>query len=244
MMTIASMTAAAQTDSDVPTFRTWAPTPPMGWNSWDCYYSTVTEKIVKQNADYMHDNLLEYGWEYVVVDIRWYANHPSSGGGWYNQTNNPDCQLDKYGRYVPSPTRFPSVMVDGKNEGFKALADYIHQKGMKFGIHIMRGLPKYILDNPTAYKLKGADNVAWSQVYKSKNPECAWLQDNLTIRNNQYGQLYYNSIVDLYASWGVDFIKVDDMSRPYYKNEIGRLYPVAAHQSRLPAHACLWTECP
>lgn len=224
LMAVATATVQAQTaDTNVPTFRTWAPTPPMGWNSWDCYYSTVTEKIVKQNADYMHDNLLEYGWEYVVVDIRWYANHPSSGGGWYNQTNNPDCQLDEYGRYVPSPTRFPSVMVDGKNEGFKALADYIHQKGMKFGIHIMRGLPKYILDNPTAYKLKGAEDVAWSQVYKSKNPECAWLQDNLTVRNNQYGQLYYNSIVDLYASWGVDFIKVDDMSRPYYKNEIAML---------------------
>ena len=209
--------------NDMAEFRTWALTPPMGWNSWDCYYSTVTEKLVLQNAEYMRDNLKDYGWEYVVVDIRWYANHPSSGGGWYNQDNNPDCQLDEYGRYVPSPTRFPSVMQDGRNEGFKALADKIHQMGLKFGIHIMRGVPKYILDNPSAYKLKGSKTTAWSQVYKSKSPECAWLQDNLTVRNNQYGQLYYNSIVDLYAQWGVDFIKVDDMSRPYYKNEIEML---------------------
>ena len=222
VMIIASITAMAQ-NSDAPTFRTWAPTPPMGWNSWDCYYSTVNERIVLQNAEYMRDNLKEYGWEYVVVDIRWYANHPSSGGGWYNQDNNPDCQLDEYGRYLPSPTRFPSVMQNGKNEGFKALADQIHAMGLKFGIHIMRGLPKYILNAPENYKLKGSETTAWSSVYKNKNPECAWLQDNLTVRNNQYGQLYYNSIVDLYAQWGVDFIKVDDMSRPYYKNEIAML---------------------
>lgn len=208
------------TESD---FRKWALTPPLGWNSWDCYYSTVTEDIVMQNADYQQKNLLEYGWEYVVIDIRWYANHPSLGGGWYNQVKTPECQLDEYGRYVPSPTRFPSAMQKGRNEGFKALADAIHERGMKFGIHIMRGMPKYILDNPGAYKLKGAEDADWSLVYKDTQPECAWLQDNLTVQDNQYGQLYYNSIIELYASWGVDFIKVDDMSRPYYDKEIAML---------------------
>lgn len=214
------LTTSAQTIAE---FRTWAMTPPMGWNSWDCYYSTVTEDIVLKNAQYMKKNLLEYGWEYVVVDIRWYANHPSLGGGNYNQSNNPDCQLDEYGRYLPSPTRFPSVMKDGKNEGFKALADKIHAMGLKFGIHIMRGLPKYILDNPSAYKLKGSEATSWSRVYTSKNPECAWLADNLTVNNNTYGQLYYNSIIDMYAEWGVDFIKVDDISRPFHTNEIAML---------------------
>ena len=211
-------------DADgIPKFRSWAQTPPMGWNSWDCYYSTVNEKLVLQNARYQRDNLLEYGWEYVVIDIRWYANHPSLGGGWYNQERNPDCQLDEYGRYVPSPRRFPSAVKDGRNEGFKALADSIHAMGMKFGIHIMRGLPKHILDNPSAYKLKGAESTDWSKVYKSTTPECPWLQDNLTLRNNEFGQMYYNSIIELYASWGVDFIKVDDMSRPYYNKEIEML---------------------
>ena len=127
-------------------FRKWALTPPMGWNSWDCYYSTVNEKITMANARAQKRKLLPYGYDYVVVDIRWYADHPSNGGGWYNQTN-PDCRLDEYGRYIPSPTRFP--------KGFKWMADSIHRMGMKFGIHIMRGLPKYILDNPSAYKLKG-----------------------------------------------------------------------------------------
>ena len=207
-------------------FRKWALTPPMGWNSWDCYYSSVTEAEVLQNAAYLRDSLLQYGWEYVVVDIRWYANHPSLGGGTYNQTD-PDCVLDAYGRYLPSPTRFPSALdADGNNIGFTALADSIHAMGLKFGIHIMRGLPKYILDDKSAYSLYGDSTTTggrWTRVYSSTTPACTWLADNLTIRNNTYGQLYYNSIVDLYASWGVDFIKVDDMSRPFYTNEISML---------------------
>ena len=74
---------------DMATFRTWAVTPPMGWNSWDCYYSSVTEKEVMQNAQYLVDNdLVKYGWEYVVVDIRWYCNHPSLGGGNYGSAED------------------------------------------------------------------------------------------------------------------------------------------------------------
>lgn len=214
-----------QTGQDsVATFRTWAMTPPMGWNSWDCYYSSVNEQLTMQNAHCLIDqDLLKYGWEYVVVDIRWYANHPSCGGGWYNQKNNGwagDCVLDEYGRYLPSPTRFPSCMVNGKNEGFKAMADSLHKMGLKFGIHIMRGLPKYIVTNEKNFKLKGSETTPWDSVYASTTPACTWLKDNLTIRNNAYGQLYYNSIFDLYASWGVDFIKIDDLSRPFYTDEI------------------------
>jgi hypothetical protein len=107
---------AQETQEEMAAFRTWALTPPMGWNSWDCYYSSVTEKEVMQNAQYLVDNdLVKYGWEYVVVDIRWYCNHPSLGGGNYNQRGDQDYVLDEYGRYLPSPTRFPSCMVDGKN---------------------------------------------------------------------------------------------------------------------------------
>jgi len=218
-----SMILGMKAQEEMAEFRTWAITPPMGWNSWDCYYSSVTEDIVLQNAAYMRDHLKDYGWEYVVVDIRWYANHPSLGGGNYNQRGTQDCVLDEYGRYLPSSKRFPSVMVDGKNCGFKVLADKIHDMGLKFGIHIMRGLPKYILNNRSAYQLKGGEGVNWSQVYSSTTPACTWLQDNLTIRNNSYGQMYYNSIIELYASWGVDFIKVDDIARPFYTNEIKML---------------------
>lgn len=113
-------------------FKEWAQTPPMGWNSWDCYGPTVEEHEVKANADYMAEHLLKYGWEYVVVDIRWFVENDKAGG--YNQTD-PRYVLDEYGRYQPAVNRFPSSK-DGK--GFKELADYVHQKGLKFGIHIMR----------------------------------------------------------------------------------------------------------
>lgn len=229
----AALVVNAQDDS-MEAFRTWAPTPPMGWNSWDCYYSSANEKIVMDNARYIADNNLDdYGWEYVVLDIRWYAKHPSLGGGWYNQRGDQECQLDEYGRYIPPASRFPSCMKNGVNIGFKAMADSIHAMGLKFGIHIMRGLPKYILDNPSAYKLKGSEATPWSQVYKSTTPECTWLQDNLTIRNNEYGQLYYNSIFDMYAEWGVDFIKIDDLSRPFYTDEI-RMIRKAIDQTGRP----------
>ena len=66
-------------------FKEWAQTPPMGWNSWDCYGPTVEEHEVKANADYMAEHLLKYGWEYVVVDIRWFVENDKAGG--YNQTD-------------------------------------------------------------------------------------------------------------------------------------------------------------
>ena len=215
LLLLADITA----QDEVATFRTWAMTPPMGWNSWDCYYSSVTEKEVMQNAQYLVDNdLVQYGWEYVVIDIRWYCNHPSLGGGNYNQRGDQDYVLDEYGRYLPSPTRFPSCMKDGKNIGFKAIADQLHAMGLKFGIHIMRGVPKSVVGS--SYKLKGSESTPWTQVYNGTTSPCTWLKDNLLVRNNEAGQLYYNSIMDLYAEWGVDFLKVDDLSRPFYTDEI------------------------
>ena len=222
-MLLSSVSGMARLSSvpsdDVATFRTWAMTPPMGWNSWDCYYSSVTEKEVMQNARYLVDNdLVRHGWEYVVVDIRWYCDHPSLGGGNYNQRGDQGYVLDAYGRYLPSPRRFPSCMKDGINIGFKALADSIHNMGLKFGIHIMRGVPKAVVGSN--YQLKGSEQTPWSQVYNGTTSPCTWLKDNLLVRNNEAGQQYYNSIRDLYAGWGVDFNKVDDLSRPFYTDEI------------------------
>ena len=117
-------------------YHAWALTPPMGWNSWDCFGPTVMESEVKANADYMAEHLAEYGWEYIVVDIRWFVENDKAGG--YNQTN-PIYVYDEYGRYMPAVNRFPSA---ANGMGFKPLADYVHSKGLKFGIHIMRGLPK------------------------------------------------------------------------------------------------------
>lgn len=193
-------------------FKAWAQTPPMGWNSWDCYGPTVEEHEVKANADYMAENMKEYGWEYIVVDIRWFVENDKAGG--YNQTD-PRYVIDEFGRYQPAVNRFPSAK-DGK--GFKELADYVHQKGLKFGIHIMRGIPKVAVEKKLP--IKGTDGITADQIY-SKKLQCRWLRDNYTIVADKPGaQEYYNSIFELYASWGVDFIKIDDLSRPYHKQEI------------------------
>ncbi|WP_258104252.1 NPCBM/NEW2 domain-containing protein [Marinoscillum sp. MHG1-6] len=204
----------AQSKPDVD-FHDWALTPPMGWNSWDCFGPSVMEDEVKANADYMAENLKEYGWEYVVVDIRWYINNQFTGH--YNPYDNSDFEIDAFGRYMPSPNRFPSA---AKGKGFKPLADYVHRLGLKFGIHIMRGVPKEAVYNKMP--IKGTEITA-DQIY-STAWECTWLKDNYTVLKEKEGaQEYYNSILDLYASWGVDYIKVDDLSRPYHADEIEML---------------------
>lgn len=193
-------------------FKEWAQTPPMGWNSWDCYGPTVTETEVKANTDYMAEKLKSYGWEYIVVDIRWFVENDKAGG--YNQTD-PRYVMDEFGRYQPAVNRFPSAK-DGV--GFKPLADYVHEKGLKFGIHIMRGIPKQAVENKLP--IKGTDGITADQIY-STELQCKWLRDNYTIVADRPGaQEYYNSLFDMYADWGVDFVKIDDLSRPYHQAEI------------------------
>ncbi|KQB42043.1 Alpha-galactosidase [Flavobacterium daejeonense] len=193
-------------------FKQWAQTPPMGWNSWDCYGSTVEEHEVKANADYMVKNLKKSGWEYIVVDIRWFVENDKAGG--YNQ-KDPRYVMDKYGRYLPALNRFPSAK-DG--QGFKPLADYIHSKGLKFGIHIMRGIPKKAVEEKLP--IKGANGITADQIYTT-DLQCTWLKDNYTILADKPGaQEYYDSLFELYAQWGIDFIKIDDLSRPYHEGEI------------------------
>ncbi|MDR0765514.1 MAG: glycoside hydrolase family 27 protein, partial [Odoribacteraceae bacterium] len=206
MTCLAALPVAAQT-----AFHAWAETPPMGWNSWDCYGPTVEEHEVIANAEYMAKHLKRYGWEYVVVDIRWFVENDKAGG--YNQ-HDPRYVIDEYGRYTPAVNRFPSA-ADGK--GFKPLADRVHALGLKFGIHIMRGVPVEAVKK--RLPVKGTSNITADRIY-SRDLQCTWLRDNYTIANRPGAQEYYNSIFELYASWGVDFVKIDDLSRPYHEREI------------------------
>jgi alpha-galactosidase len=194
--------SGSESEAELP-FQMWAPTPPMGWNSWDCYGPTVIEAEVKANADYMAKNLKKYGWEYIVIDIRWFVENDHAGG--YNQ-DDPIYVLDEYGRLTPALNRFPSA-ADGK--GFEPLAGYIHSNGLKFGIHIMRGIPVIAVNKNTP--ILGCDIKA-KDIY-SPEDQCIWLKDMYTIVAGKPGaQEYYNSLFRLYASWGVDFVKVDDLS--------------------------------
>lgn len=193
-------------------FHQWAPTPPMGWNSWDCYGPTVTEDEVKANADYMAKHLKAYGWEYVVVDIRWFVANDKAHG--YNQTD-PQYSIDEFGRFIPAVNRFPS---SANGKGFKPLADYIHSLGLKFGIHIMRGVPVIAVEKTLPVK---GTTVTAHDIHSREN-QCTWLRDMYTVVPGKAGsQEYYNSLFDLYASWGVDFVKVDDLSSPiYFEQEV------------------------
>ena len=178
-----------------------APTPPMGWNSWDSFGTGVTEDEVKANADYMAKNLAKYGWQYIVADIQWSETNPKTHG----YRPNTELVMDANGRLMPAPNRFPSA-ADGK--GFKPLADYVHAKGLKFGIHIMRGIPRRAVDQNlpiSGGQFKAAD-VA------NKQSICPWNSDMYGVDlTKPGGQDYYDSITKMYAAWGLDFIKADDM---------------------------------
>src|SRR5665648_737476 len=157
---IYSVTAQSKIHPDSLAFQKWAQTPPMGWNSWDCYGPTVTENEVKANADYMAKYLKSSGWEYIIVDIRWYVENDKAHG--YNE-KDAIYVMDEYGRLQPSTLKFPSA-ANGK--GFKALADYIHSKGLKFGIHIMRGIPVEAVKKNTA--ILGRFTIFLSPIIKKK----------------------------------------------------------------------------
>jgi alpha-galactosidase len=184
-----------------------APMPPMGWNSWDSYGTTVTEAQVKANADAMARDLASHGWQYVVVDIQWYE--PNAQG--HDYAPGAKLAMDKYGRLLPAANRFPSS-VDGS--GFKHLADYVHGKGLKFGIHIMRGIPRQAVEQNTP--IKGTQYHAADLA--DKDNHCQWNPDMWGVDTTKAGaQAYYDSIAELYASWGVDFIKADDMGSHLYQ---------------------------
>ena len=179
--------------------------PPMGWNSWDCYGAAVTEADVRRNAEYMAKYLKPSGWEYVVVDIQWYQ--PTAVNHQYEPFSS--LTMDAYGRLMPALNRFPSA---AGGAGFKPLADFVHGLGLKFGIHIMRGMPRMAAHNhlPIFASNHFCHHAA------NPNSICAWNPDMYGLRcETEAARAYYQSIFDLYAHWGVDFIKCDDIAREY-----------------------------
>lgn len=184
--------------------NTFAPRPPMGWNSYDYYDTAVTEADIRANADFMAKNLKQFGWEYVVVDIAWYSNDAGKQRKKFQYIPFGDTSIDEYGRFIPSVRRFPSS-ADGA--GFRPLADYIHSLGLKFGIHIMRGIPRTAAERhlPVLGSSVTAAEIA------DPSCICPWNPDMYGVRDNADGQKYYDSIIGMYASWGVDFIKCDDI---------------------------------
>jgi len=199
-----------------------AATPPMGWNSYNCFGSAVRENEVRANADYMAKYLKPHGWDYVVVDFLWsYDNPPGSNIGNPFQRNLKDgsfvpwLTMDKWGRLTPQPAKFPSAF---GGQGFKPLSAYVHKLRLKFGIHVMRGIPRQAVWAKSP--VLGTHNITADMIADTAS-KCDWLNHMYGLNMDKQGaQEYLNSLLKLYASWEVDFIKVDDIARPYHKKEI------------------------
>jgi len=182
--------------------------PPMGWNSWDCYAANVTEKQLIDNAEYMSKNLLSFGWEYIICDIQWYEPLAGTEEGEYRPF--AELCMDEYSRLLPAENRFPSA-VNGK--GFKPVSDKIHGMGLKFGIHYMRGIPRQAVHRRTPIKSERCFSRE-TTADKIANPASIskWNSDMYGVdASKPYAQDYYNSLFDLWASWGVDYVKIDDV---------------------------------
>jgi alpha-galactosidase len=212
--------------------------PPMGWNSFDAWDSRIDEETYRKTVDFLAEHLKRHGWEYAVIDYIWW--NPDPGGyntrdnyirrpGHANLRLNPDGSLkypqavtmDGYGRLLPAVHRFPSS-ADGK--GFGPLADYVHGKGLKFGIHIMRGIHRhaYYEDTP----ILGTDRTA--RDIAKVGDQASWLNNMFGVDDrNEGAQAYYDSIFALYAGWGVDYVKADDMmgscGAPFYGYSAGEI---------------------
>ena len=203
---------------------TWAaeiaPTPPMGWNSWDAYGFTIDEQDFKANAVELA-RLHSYGWTYAVIDEGWYMANPVG-----DNLQERRYVLDDHGLLIPAPQRFPS---SAQGRGFKPLADWVHAQGLKFGLHIVRGIPREAVNtnapiaNSSFHAADAADTA----------DTCPWDSGNYGLRDNEAGQSYYDSLLALYAAWGVDFVKVDCIAdHPYKVSEIRQIAKAIAKTGR------------
>ena len=201
-----------------------AATPPMGWNSWDAYGESVDEKDIRDAAEFMAGHLKSHGWQYVVVDMGWYVTNHSSG----TNSNAAQFAIDPFGRYTPAANTFPSAAGDS---GFKPLAAYVHSLGLKFGIHILRGIPREAVSRNlpiegSRYHAADAANTA---------DTCPWNPFTYGLDSaSPAAQAYYDSVARLYADWGVDFLKVDCIASHPYKPEEIRMIAEALRKTGRP----------
>lgn len=198
----------SKNDTVPPLDKTIALKPPMGWNSWDCFGWAVTEAEVRANAEYMAKHLKHLGYEYIVIDQGWFADSIASDfEAFVHETIpvKPHYTLDESGRLWPDPVKYPSAR---KGSGLKPLADYVHSLGLKFGVHLLRGIPWQAAERHLKIKGTNIDAATISQPDKG----CEWYDGFSGVDMSKAGgQEYYNSVFKLFAEWGIDFVKVDDL---------------------------------
>jgi len=175
--------------------------PFLGWNSYDCYGSHINDKLTWENLEAFIQKLKPSGYEYFVLDAGWYRHYDLKPGEiWPTDGDKVHLTIDEFGRFIPSKVYFP--------DGFGAIIEYAHKHGVKFGLHLMRGIPREAVEmnlpvKGTRYSARDIANV---------NDICSWSVLNYGIDMDKPGaQEYYNSVLELLAGWGVDFIKYDDI---------------------------------
>src|SRR5215813_6833735 len=202
-----------------------AAVPPMGWNSWDAYGETVSEVDIRENAKWMAEHLKKFGWEYVVVDSGWYVTNHSAG----TNAANAEFSLDEFGRYTPAVNTIPSA---ARYAVFKPLADFVHSLGLRFGLHILRGIPKEAVRRnlPIAgTKFHAADAA-------NTTDTCPWNPFNFGLdASKPAAQAYYDSLAQQFAVWGVDFVKVDCIADHPYKGDEIRMISKALRNRGTPS---------
>lgn len=178
-----------------------AQTPPMGWNSFDSYGVYLYEEAAMENMEAFAEKLKPHGYEYFVIDAGWFGEFELQPGTIYPaEKHAKKMNFNEYGLLQPSETYFPN--------GLQPIIDRCHELGLKFGLHLMRGIPREVvrLDLP----IKGTNYTA-SQIADTTSI-CVWNDQNYGIDMSKPGaQEFYNSLINQMAEWGVDFIKYDDL---------------------------------
>lgn len=185
--------------------RMLASTPPMGWNSFDSYSCHLYEEVALKELEVFIDTYAPYGYEYYVIDNGWFAEHERIVGEGYRlpmrqHAKASDVRINGYGIVQPSKEGFPN--------GFKPLVDKLHSNGLKFGLHLMRGIPRKAVEQNTP--IQGTPYHA--QDIADTKDICSWCNYMYGVDMDKPGaQEFYSSLIQQFADWGVDFIKVDDV---------------------------------
>jgi len=222
---LAGMVSTGVLAKGVPQSAQLAPRPPMGWNSWDAYGLGITESDFRANVEVLATKLKPFGWNYAVIDEGWFLKNPQD-------RPTPDkliYVLDANGRYIPDPDRFPSALRRGRNIGFAAIGAAVHARGLKFGIHIVRGIPR----ESVARNLPVAGTGFRAVDVADTSDACPWDPTNWGVKDNAAGQAWYDSLIAQYAGWGVDYLKADCIAdHPYKPAEIAMIHRAIAKIGR------------
>ena len=182
-------------------------TPPMGWNSFDSYGCHLYEEVALKEIDAFAAELLPFGYEYFVIDNGWFAEQELMECDGYKIPVDLGCVadhvcIDEYGIPVPAPCFFP--------RGMHHLADACKRKGLKLGLHLMRGIPRKAVELNTP--IKGTSYRARDIAVLADT--CCWCSYMYGIDANKPGaQEYTDSVFEKFCEWGVEFVKIDFVTR-------------------------------